>query len=84
MAGGVRGSAPGRGGAQGTASDISIQAKEILRLRSSLNEILAHHTGKPLAEIEKDTDRDFFMSADESMQYGLVDEVIKSRKLGKK
>ncbi len=72
------------GGVQGQASDISIQAKEILRLRSRLNEILALHTGKPMDEIEKDTDRDFFMSADEAMQYGLVDEVIKSRKAAKK
>jgi len=72
------------GGVQGQASDISIQAKEILRLRASLNEILASHTGKPLEEIEKDTDRDFFMSADEALAYGLVDEVIKSRKTAKK
>jgi len=72
------------GGVQGQASDISIQAKEILRLRASLNDILASHTGKPLDEIEKDTDRDFFMSADEALAYGLVDEVIKSRKTSKK
>jgi ATP-dependent Clp protease protease subunit len=68
------------GGVQGQAADISIQAQEILRLRSSLNSILAHHTGKKLSAIESDTDRDFFMSADEAMKYGLVDEVIKSRK----
>jgi ATP-dependent Clp protease, protease subunit len=68
------------GGVQGQASDISIQAKEILRLRDRVNEILAHHTGKPLKEIERDTDRDFFMSADESCAYGLVDEVVQSRK----
>ncbi len=67
------------GGVQGQAADISIQAQEILRLRSSLNEILAHHTGKKLASIEKDTDRDFFMSAEEAMKYGLVDEVVKNR-----
>jgi len=72
------------GGVQGQASDISIQAKEILRLRTRLNEILATHTGKPLDEIEKDTDRDFFMSADEAMKYGLVDEVVKSRSTRKK
>lgn len=72
------------GGVQGQASDISIQAKEILRLRASLNEILAFHTGKPMDEIEKDTDRDFFMSADEARAYGLVDEVIKSRNPAKK
>jgi ATP-dependent Clp protease protease subunit len=68
------------GGVQGQAADISIQAKEILRLRSRLNEILSDHTGKPLSDIEKDTDRDFFMSADEAKAYGLVDEVVKSRK----
>ncbi len=68
------------GGVQGQASDISIQAKEILRMREMLNGILAHHTGKPLETIEKDTDRDFFMSAEEAAKYGLVDEVIKSRK----
>ena len=64
------------GGVQGQASDISIQAKEILRLRERLNEILAHHTGQPLEKITKDTDRDYFMSAEESKEYGLVDEVI--------
>jgi len=68
------------GGVQGQAADISIQAQEILRLRSSLNNILAHHTGKKLSAIESDTDRDFFMSADEAKKYGLVDEVIKNRK----
>lgn len=64
------------GGAQGAASDISIQAREILRLREKLNEILVKHTGQPLDKIEKDTDRDFFMSGDEAKAYGLVDEVI--------
>ncbi len=64
------------GGVQGQASDISIQAKEILRLRDSLNGILAHHTGKKVEAIAKDTERDFFMSADESKAYGLVDEVV--------
>lgn len=68
------------GGVQGQASDISIQAKEILRLRDRVNEILAEHTGKSLDVISRDTDRDFFMSAAESKQYGLVDEVVKSRK----
>jgi ATP-dependent Clp protease protease subunit len=71
------------GGAQGQASDISIQAKEILRLRENLNQILAKHTSKPLKDIEKDSDRDFFMSAEEAAKYGLVDEVIKSRKVVK-
>src|ERR1700690_2977294 len=66
------------GGVQGQASDISIQAKEILRMRDRLNEILAMHTGKPIETIAKDTDRDFFMSAAESRDYGLVDDVVKS------
>ena len=64
------------GGAQGTASDIHIQAQEILRLREHLNGILAKHTGKPLKAIEKDTDRDCFMSAEEAVKYGLVDDVL--------
>ena len=64
------------GGTQGQASDISIQAKEILRLRERLNEILAGHTGQPLDKIAKDTDRDYFMSANEAKDYGLVDDVI--------
>jgi ATP-dependent Clp protease protease subunit len=64
------------GGVKGAAEDISIQAKEILRLRDKLNEILAKHTGQPLDKIQKDTDRDYFMSADEAKVYGLVDEVI--------
>ncbi len=72
------------GGVQGQAADISIQAKEILRLRDRVNEILAEHTGKPLEVITKDTDRDFFMSAKEAKEYGLVDEVVKSRKTPKK
>src|SRR3989475_5363121 len=68
------------GGVQGQASDISIQAKEILRTRDRLNEILALHTGKPIETIAKDTDRDFFMSSAESRDYGLVDDVVKSRR----
>ena len=68
------------GGVEGQAADISIQAKEILRLRDRLNEILAFHTGKPLEAISKDTDRDFFMSAEEAKAYGLVDEVVNVRK----
>jgi ATP-dependent Clp protease, protease subunit len=68
------------GGVQGQASDISIQAKEILRLRDRLNEILALHTGKAIEAIGKDTDRDFFMSAAEARDYGLVDDVVKSRR----
>ena len=67
------------GGTQGAAADISIQAKEILRMRDRLNEILARHTGQKLEKIQTDTDRDFFMSADEAKTYGLVDEVIKGK-----
>ncbi|NLG35492.1 MAG: ATP-dependent Clp endopeptidase proteolytic subunit ClpP [Lentisphaerae bacterium] len=64
------------GGAQGTASDIHIQSQEIMRLKDYLNGILAKHTGKPLKTVAKDTDRDFFMSADEAVKYGLVDDVL--------
>jgi ATP-dependent Clp protease protease subunit len=67
------------GGAQGTASDIHIQAREILKLKDQLNTLLAHHTGKPREQIEKDTDRDYFMSAEESRSYGIVDQVITSK-----
>ena len=68
------------GGAQGQASDITIQAKEILRLKERLNEILAHHTKQSAEIIARDSDRDFFMSAQEAKAYGLVDDVVKSRK----
>ena len=71
------------GGAQGTASDISIQADEILWLRSSLSEILSFHTGQSVEKIKTDTDRDYFMSADEAKEYGLVDEVISIKKAKK-
>jgi len=64
------------GGAQGQAVDIDIQVKEVLRLRESLNQILAHHTGRAIEEIVKDTDRDYFMSAKQAVEYGLIDEVI--------
>ena len=67
------------GGAQGTASDINIHAREILKLRDELNKILARHSGQPLERIEKDTDRDYFMSASEAKDYGLIDAVITSR-----
>ena len=73
------------GGVQGTASDISIQAEEILRTKRRLNEILAHHTARPLEDIEKDTDRDRYMSAEESKTYGLIDSVfVKKPRDGKK
>jgi ATP-dependent Clp protease protease subunit len=68
------------GGVQGQASDISIQAKEILRLKDRLNEILAKHCGRKVDEVARDTDRDRFMSADEAKEYGLVDQVVQSRK----
>jgi ATP-dependent Clp protease protease subunit len=67
------------GGSQGQASDIEIYAKEILKLREKLNEILSKHTGKDLKTIQKDTDRNNFMSAAEAKAYGLVDEVIDKR-----
>jgi ATP-dependent Clp protease protease subunit len=66
------------GGAQGTAADIEIQAREILYLRTKLNELYSKHTGKPIEQIEKDMDRDRFMSADEAVEYGLVDKVIEN------
>ncbi len=67
------------GGFQGQASDIEIHAKEILYLKARLNEIMAHHTGQPIDVIEKDTDRDNFLSAQQSVEYGLVDKVLVSR-----
>jgi ATP-dependent Clp protease protease subunit len=67
------------GGAQGQATDIEIQAKEILFIRERLNRLLAEHTGQPLEVIEQDTERDRFMSAEQSVEYGLVDKVISSR-----
>ena len=67
------------GGMQGQASDIEIHAKEILKTRVKLNEILAKHTGRPLEKIEADTDRDFYMSAEEAQQYGIVDKIIEKR-----
>ena len=68
------------GGVQGAAADISIQAKEILNLRDRINEILSHHTAQPLEKIQKDTDRDYFMSAQEAKDYGLIDEVVVNNK----
>ena len=67
------------GGAQGQATDIEIQAKEILFLRERLNSLLSDHTGQTMEVIERDTERDRFMSAEQSVEYGLVDEVITSR-----
>ena len=68
------------GGVQGKAVDIETHAKEILRLRELLNEILSKHTKQPIEKIDKDTDRDYFMSSDEALKYGLIDEVIHKRK----
>ncbi len=73
------------GGAQGQASDIEIHAREILTLRKKLNEILSYHTGQPIEKIEKDTDRNYFMSPEEAKEYGLIDEVlVKKQKSPKK
>lgn len=72
------------GGAQGQASDIDIQAKEILKIRARLNDILAQHTGQTLEQIEKDTDRNNFMSAEEAKSYGIIDEIIYPRDRKKK
>ncbi|HVL27096.1 MAG TPA: ATP-dependent Clp endopeptidase proteolytic subunit ClpP [Acidimicrobiales bacterium] len=69
------------GGAAGQAADIEIQAKEITRMRELLEKILAYHTGQPIERINKDTDRDFIMSADEAKEYGILDEVILTREL---
>ncbi|MCG8603778.1 ATP-dependent Clp endopeptidase proteolytic subunit ClpP [bacterium] len=72
------------GGAQGQATDIEIHTKEILTIRKKLNDILAHHTGQPVNKIAKDTDRNFFMSAEESKAYGIIDDVIDRKGLTKK
>lgn len=67
------------GGARGQASDIEIQAREILYLRTKLNQMMSDHTGKALSDIEKDTDRDYFMNAEEAQSYGLVDHILMKR-----
>jgi ATP-dependent Clp protease, protease subunit len=71
------------GGVQGQASDIAIQAQEILRLRTTLNEILSRHTGQPVSRIEVDTDRDIYMNAKQAKEYGLVDEVLSAGEAAK-
>jgi ATP-dependent Clp protease protease subunit len=71
------------GGAQGQATDIDIQAKEILKIRELLQKILVKHTGQPLEKIRLDTERDFFMDAEEAVKYGIVDKVISEREMGK-
>ena len=68
------------GGAQGQATEIEITAKQIVKIKGSINQILSKHTGKPIEMVEKDTDRDFYMTAEEAKQYGLIDEVIGSMK----
>ena len=72
------------GGFQGQATDVEIQAREILRLREELNEIMAKHTGQDMERIHRDTDRDFYMSGAQAKEYGLVDEVITAREMGKR
>jgi len=70
---------PAIGGVQGQATDIDIQAREILRMREELNRILLHHTGQTMEKIQRDTDRDFFMTAEQAKEYHIVDEVISSK-----
>ncbi len=67
------------GGAQGQASDIDIQAREILRMRESINNILVRHTGQPLEKVAKDTERDYFMDAQQAIEYGIVDQILEKR-----
>ena len=69
------------GGARGQASDVGIQARQILRIKDRLNEIFVKHTGQPKEKIERDTDRDFYMTAEEAKEYGLIDKVIESKKI---
>ncbi|MGD0970155.1 MAG: ATP-dependent Clp endopeptidase proteolytic subunit ClpP [Desulfobaccales bacterium] len=71
------------GGFQGQATDVDIQAREILRLREELNEIMAQHTGQPIDQINRDTERDFYMSGEQARNYGLIDDVIIKREEGK-
>jgi len=68
------------GGVKGQATDIEIEAKQILKIKGVLNEILAKHTGQALKKVEKDTDRDFYLSAEEALKYGIIDQVIKGKK----
>ncbi|GBD03287.1 ATP-dependent Clp protease proteolytic subunit [bacterium HR19] len=71
------------GGIEGTAQDIEIHAKEILRLKAIVNEILSNHTKQPISKIEQDTQRDFFMSPQEALEYGIIDKIISSQKINK-
>ena len=68
------------GGAQGQASDVQIHAQELVKVRERINQVLSHHTNQPIDRIEHDTDRDFFLTAEEALEYGLVDDIIASRK----
>mgnify|MGYP000025997603 FL=1 len=68
-----------RGGSEGTAADIDIQAKEILAMRTKLNQIIASSTGQSIQKVTRDTDRDYFMSAEEALKYGIVDSIIPHR-----
>lgn len=72
------------GGFQGQATDIDIHAREILRLRADLNRILAHHTGKTVKKVQADTERDFFMNAQEALEYGILDKVLSNREITEK
>lgn len=67
------------GGAEGEATDVEIQTKEMLRIKNQVNSILAKHTGQPISKIEKDTDRDFYMSAEEAKKYGIIDKIIEKK-----
>ena len=67
------------GGTEGQASDIAIDAKHIVHVKEKINRILSQHTGKPLAEVERDADRNFYMDSDEAKKYGIVDEIVKSK-----
>jgi ATP-dependent Clp protease protease subunit len=69
------------GGAQGQATDIDIHAREILKIRDTLNEILSRHTGQPIEKIREDTERDFFMTSEESKEYGIIDRIITTREM---
>jgi ATP-dependent Clp protease protease subunit len=67
------------GGTQGQASDIDIQAKEILRMREEINRILEKHTGQPIEKVAKDTERDYFMGAEQAIEYGIIDQILEKR-----
>jgi len=72
------------GGVQGQATDIDIQAKELLKMKDTVHQILVEHTGQPIERIRQDTERDFFMSAEDALEYGIVDKIIKKREITSK